>query len=110
MEFIPSSWGLYYHDVSDPNSNVELMLIDTVSKNFQEYTRQEVEMAREVRRIQGMITNPTKKEFVGMVREKLLTNCPITVRDTDNTNQIFRHNLANLRGNLRDGVPISLLT
>ncbi len=33
-----------------------------------------------------------------MVREKLFTNCPITVLDVDNANQIFRPDLANLRG------------
>ncbi len=33
-----------------------------------------------------------------MVREKLLTNCPITVRNVENANQIFGPNLANLRG------------
>ena len=44
-----------------------------------------------------MIANPTEREFAGMVREQLLTNCPVTVRDVDNANQIFGPNLANLR-------------
>jgi hypothetical protein len=82
----PSSRRLHYHDVSDPSSNVELMLVNTVRENFKGYTRQDVERAREARRIQRMIANPTKREFAGMVREKLLTNCPITVRDVDNAN------------------------
>jgi hypothetical protein len=47
MEFKPSSHGLHYHDVSDPSSNVELMLINTVSKSFEGYTRQDVKRARE---------------------------------------------------------------
>ncbi len=47
-----------------------------------------------------MIANPTKKEFAGMVREKLLTNSPITVRNIDNANQIFGPDLANLRGKM----------
>jgi hypothetical protein len=45
-----------------------------------------------------MIVNPTEREFAGMVREQLLTNCPVTVRDVDNANQIFGPDLANLRG------------
>ena len=44
-----------------------------------------------------MIANPTKREFAGMVREKLLTNCSITVRNVENANQIFGPDLANLR-------------
>jgi hypothetical protein len=45
-----------------------------------------------------MIGNPTKQEFVGMVHEKLITNCPVTVQDVHNTNQIFGPDLANRRG------------
>jgi hypothetical protein len=84
MEFKPSSRGLHYHDLSDPSSNVELMLVNTVRENFKGYTRQDVERAREARCIQRMIANPTKREFAGMVHEKLLTNRPITVRNVDN--------------------------
>ncbi len=105
VEFKPSSRGLHYHDVSDPSSNAELMLVNTVRENFKGYTRQDVKRAREARRIQGMIANPTKREFAGMVREKLLTNCPITVRNVDNANQIFGPNLANLWGKTTRAKP-----
>jgi hypothetical protein len=57
VEFKPSSHGLHYHDVSDASSNVELMLVNTVRKNFKGYTRQDVERAREAQCIQGMIAN-----------------------------------------------------
>jgi hypothetical protein len=45
-----------------------------------------------------MIGNPTDKEFKGMVREKLITNSPVTVQDVENANRIFGPDLANLRG------------
>ncbi len=99
MEFKPSAWGLHYHDVSDASSNIELMLVNTVRENFEGYTRHKVTKAREARRIQGMIANLTKREFAGMVREQLLTNCPVTVWDVDNANQFFGPKLTNLRGN-----------
>ncbi len=35
-----------------------------------------------------------------MVREKLITNCPITVQDIENANRIFGPDLANLRGKM----------
>ncbi len=82
----------------DPESNTELMLMNTVRGNFKGYTCHEVERAREAQCIQGMIANPTEKEFAGMVREQLLTNCPVTIRDIDNANQIFGPDLTNLRG------------
>ncbi len=55
--------------------------------------------------IQGMNVNPTEKEFAGMVRERLLTNCPITVRNVDNANRIFGPDLANLRGEMTRKIP-----
>jgi hypothetical protein len=75
-----------------------MMLVNTVRGNFEGYTRHDIERAKEARRIQGMIANPTEKEFAGMVHERLLTNCPITVRDVDNANRIFGPDLANVRG------------
>ncbi len=69
VEFKPSSRGLHYHDVSDPSSNVELMLVNTVRENFKGYSRQDVERAREAQRIQGMIANSTERDFAGMVHE-----------------------------------------
>ncbi len=30
VEFKPSDQGLHYHDVSDKNSNIEMMLVNTV--------------------------------------------------------------------------------
>jgi hypothetical protein len=74
------------------------MLVNTVRENFEGYTCHGVERVREVQRIQGMIANPTEREFAGMVHEQLLTNCPVTVRDIDNANRIFGPDLANLRG------------
>ncbi len=105
VEFKPSDRGLHYHDVSDENSNIEMMLVNTVRGNFEGYTRHDIERAKEAQRIQGMIANPTEREFAGMVREQLLTNCPITVHNVDNANRIFGPDLANLRGKLSRTKP-----
>jgi hypothetical protein len=64
VEFKPSGWRLHYHDVSDPESNIKLMLVNTVRGNFEGYTCHEVERARKAQHIQGMIANPTKRELV----------------------------------------------
>ncbi len=47
-----------------------------------------------------MVGNPTDKEFKGMVRERLITNCPITVQDVEHANHIFGPDLTNLRGKM----------
>ncbi len=69
-----------------------------VQVNFEGFTRHEVEKANELQCLQGMIGNSTKREFTGMVHEKLITNCPVTVHNVNNTNHIFGPDLANLRG------------
>ncbi len=126
MEFKPSAKGLHYVDVSadeparhmlvtdgmtdhkdneeeegketEENKSNEYVLVNTVRGNFKGYTRHGIKKAQEARKLQGMIGNPTKQEFVGKVWEKLITNCPVTVQDVHNANQFFGPDLANLRG------------
>jgi hypothetical protein len=80
------------------NKSNEYMLVNTIQGNFEGYTRHEIKKAQEARRLQGMIGNPTEQEFAGMVHEKLITHCPVTVQDVHNANQFFGPDLANLRG------------
>ncbi len=91
---------LHYHDTSKDNSNFECMLVNTVRDNFEGHTKRNTDKAQEAQRLQGMVGNPTDKEFKGMVRERLITNCPITVQDVENANRIFSPDLANLRGKM----------
>jgi len=49
------------------------MLVNTVRENFEGYLLHEVEKSKEGGRIQGMIANPTEREFAVLVREQLLT-------------------------------------
>jgi hypothetical protein len=69
VEFKPCERGLHYHDMSDDESNIGLMLVNTARGNFEGYTHKKIERVREARRIQGMIANPTEREFSGMVRK-----------------------------------------
>ncbi len=48
------------------------VMVNTARKNFEGFTRHEIKMAQETRRLQGMIGNPADKEITGMVRENLL--------------------------------------
>ena len=119
VEFKPSERGLHYIDVSTERDVVqhmlvtadvseeeekydkegesvtkECMMVTTVWENLEGYTRHEIEKAKEARRLQGMIGNPTEKELEGMVREKLIANCPVTVLDVHNAKRIYGPDLA----------------
>ena len=45
-----------------------------------------------------MMGCPSDRDFTGMVRERLLANCPVATSDVQNANQIFGPDLAGLRG------------
>jgi hypothetical protein len=89
--------GLNFKETEE-NKSDEYVLVNTIQGNFEGYTRHKIKNAQEARRLQGMIGNPTEEEFGGMVHEKLITNCSVTVQDVHNANQIFGPELANLRG------------
>jgi hypothetical protein len=68
VKFKPSERGLHYHDVTDEDSNLELMFVNTVCENIEEYTEHELAKAKEAHRLQGMMGSPTEREFTGLVR------------------------------------------
>jgi hypothetical protein len=105
VEFKPSEKGLHYHDTSEDNSNFKCMLVNTVRDNVEGHTKRNITKAKEAQRLQGMVGNPTDKEFKGMVSERLITNCPVTVQDIKNSNRIFGPDLANLRGKMIRSKP-----
>jgi len=105
VEFKPSEKRLHYHDTSEDSSNFECMLVNTVRDNFEGHTKHDIAKAKEARRLQGMVGNPTNKEFKGIVCEKLITNCPVTVQDVENANCIFGPDLANHRGKMIRAKP-----
>jgi hypothetical protein len=87
--------GLNLKETKENKSN-EYVLVNTVRGNFEGYTRHKFKKAQDARRLQRIIGNPTEQEFAGMVREKLITSCPVTVQDVPNANRIFGPDLANI--------------
>ena len=82
----------------DQEEKDDFVMVNTVRKNFEGFTKHEIKKAQEARRLQGMIGIPMDREFVGMVREKLIANCPINVKDIQNANHIFGPDRSNLMG------------
>jgi hypothetical protein len=80
------------------SSDEQFVMVNTARGNFEAYTKHDIKKAQEARHLQGMIGNPTERKFERMVCEKLIANCPVTVRDIQNAHRIFGPDLANLRG------------
>ena len=70
----------------------------TVQGNYEGYTKGKVLKAKEVRRAQGMMVNPSKEDYKTMVSNNLIPECPITSMDITNTRAIFGPDLPSIRG------------
>ena len=87
-----------YIDLKGVEGEVALDFIQTIRGNYEGFTSREVEEARAAREAQGMMGHPTDRDFLGMVRANMITNCPVTVSASKNANLIFGPDLAGVRG------------
>ena len=63
--------------------------------------------ANMARRLYAMVGRPSIKDFKGMIWAHLLKNCPITVDDIDNAEQICGPDIGALKGKtVRKASPI----
>jgi hypothetical protein len=73
-------------------------LVQTVRGNYEGYTKREVLKAKEARRAQAMMGNPSEGDYKGMVSHNLIPNCPVTCSDITNAKAIFGPDLPSVRG------------
>ncbi|KAL7463852.1 hypothetical protein ACHAXS_004203 [Conticribra weissflogii] len=91
-------------NLDDHSNDNAVMLIQTVKENYKGYTSRNVENAISARRAQGMIGNPSKKDFKKMLADKdkvsnsLLRSCPYNPTDATHAHEIFCPSLPRLRG------------
>jgi len=81
---------LMQHEGSACNEESEAVsLVQTMRRNYEGYTKHEVLKAKEARRAQAMLDNPSEAEYKGMVSHNLIPNCPVTSSDITNSRAIF---------------------
>jgi hypothetical protein len=85
------------------------LLVQTVQENFEGYTKRKILQAKEARRAQELIRSPSEKDYKGMVSSNIIKNCPITVSDVTNTQNIFRPDLASVRGKTVQRTPVPVV-
>jgi hypothetical protein len=73
------------------------MHVQTVQKNYKGLTKKDIIKAKEARQAQGLIGNPSKKDFKGMASNHLIPNCPVTYANITNVQKIFGPDLASIR-------------
>ncbi len=65
----------------------------------------EVIKAREARKAQAMLGNPSEKDFQGLVSGNLIPNCPIARADISNAGKMFGPDLASIHGKTVQRMP-----
>jgi hypothetical protein len=74
------------------------------------FTKCEVQEAREARKAQAMLGYPTNRDFLGMVRGSMISNCPMSENAVANAHLIFSPDLAGVRGRTVQRPPESVTT
>ena len=64
----------------EAEAEAAVALVQTVRGNYEGYTKKEVLKAKEERRAQAMMGNPSKKDYKTMVSNNLIPECPISQR------------------------------
>ena len=82
----------------DGRHNVGQMFVNTVHENYEGYTMQQIHNAIEARKFQMVMGYPSHRDFVGVVCEKLLPNCPVTVSDANTEKIIYISDIPGVRG------------
>lgn len=106
-----SKAGLYFHDTAITKHAA--VLVNTIQDNESRYTNAEVSRAKGARNLQTSIGCPSTRNFIDIVNNNLVPNCPVTKRDIMAAEDIFGPNLGSLKGktdfhNLAERCPRSV--
>lgn len=93
-DFVQSKPGLYYLDIQ----NHAAMLVNTVDDNKSSYSVNAYSQALLARKIQIMIGRPSTKDFIRIVDQGLLPNCPINRDDIKAAENILGPDIGSLKG------------
>ena len=107
--FNRSDKGLYYYDTKrsgshtseseqDTHADDEYVFVTTVADKKSNYAMSDYRMAEMARKIHNIIGRPSHKDFLRIVDNNLLLNCPITPKDVLAAEDIFGPNLGSLKG------------
>ena len=76
-------------DLTRSNENVAMVLVKTVCKSYEGYTKKEILQAKEARRGQGMIGSQSKSDYKAMVSSNMNRNFLIFHHDVSNVRNMF---------------------
>ena len=94
IDFVSSDNGLYYHNVE----NRQITMVNTVSSNKENYTKQQIKRADEVQKLYKTTAHPTMENLIKILEEKHMKNCSLTRQYVVNNYKIYGKELHGLKG------------
>jgi hypothetical protein len=121
MEFTLLPEGLYYYDTAKEQNKMGVSLVNTVANNKTKYSNDDYRRALTARKIQVLIGRPSTREYIRIVKNGLLRNCPINQEDILAAEDIFGPEIGCLKGKMvrkkapkvneeRTGLPASIIS
>jgi len=93
--FTQSNCGLYYTDMKQSNVTA---LVTTVEENKTKYSNHDYSHALLARNIQKLIGRPSTHDYLRIVDNNLLPNCPFTCRNIVAAEHVFGPDVGSLKG------------
>ena len=90
--------GFPYVEIDTLGPKQATALMQTVCKNYEEFTKKEVEHAILAHKAQLHVGNQSEKQCKEMVSSPNLENCPVTATDVSNAHVIFGPDLPGVKG------------
>jgi hypothetical protein len=87
--------GFPYIDMQSTNA---VVMIQTVCQQYEGFTKRKVQDATAARKAQAMTGHPTNTQFLKLVRNNSIKNCPVKPDHITNAHSIFGPSIAGVRG------------
>ena len=97
LNFKEATKRLYYFDTA-ARDDQGTMLVTTVENNTINFSAYDFAQATKARDLQCRIGRPSTADFIHIVSNNLLPNCPITAQDIKNAEFIFGKDVGSLQG------------
>lgn len=106
MKFKEFHLGLYYYDVTKAKNNstnvTPYCLVQTVENNKSLFHRREIEAADKARELYVKLGRPSQKHFEFLLRNKLITDCPLTADNAKRAVEIYGPDIGALNGKMKN--------
>jgi hypothetical protein len=74
--------------VLNDNDNKDV-LINTIEENMKKFTKKELKSAQLAKSLYTILGKPSVKDFIALVKNNRLQNCPINIHDIERAITIF---------------------